>query len=221
MAGPHRLRYAETCAGNEETSSAADLPAFRVWCSPGPPDCVRPVAGPPTNTLSSGLFGQSTRTLASSLGRRGRGWVQPAISSRRTALYSTGYRRECATDSRKALFRHRSNARWVSLAGNGRGPAAFRRRESYSLAATTRIPYLLGDYRQLVSWDGWNAVDRHRSRPRQLERSDVDSLQRVKRAQNLPPSRRQSTFNVDVDVHPRDRQVQPLCDLAPASSVLR
>jgi phosphoserine phosphatase RsbU/P len=31
MAGPHRLRCAETWAGNEGTSSAADLPGLRVW----------------------------------------------------------------------------------------------------------------------------------------------------------------------------------------------
>jgi phosphoserine phosphatase RsbU/P len=31
MTGPHRLRCAETWAGNEGTSSAADLPGLRVW----------------------------------------------------------------------------------------------------------------------------------------------------------------------------------------------
>jgi len=31
MAGPHRLRCAETWAGSEGTSSAADLPGLRVW----------------------------------------------------------------------------------------------------------------------------------------------------------------------------------------------
>jgi len=31
MAGPHRLKCAETWAGNEGTTSAADLPGLRVW----------------------------------------------------------------------------------------------------------------------------------------------------------------------------------------------
>jgi sigma-B regulation protein RsbU (phosphoserine phosphatase) len=36
MSGPHRLKCAETWAGNEGTSSAADLPGLRVWvhCRP-------------------------------------------------------------------------------------------------------------------------------------------------------------------------------------------
>ena len=50
--------------------------------------------GPPTNALSSGLFGQATRTLASSLGAGGMagGGFSPLYQSRRAALDSTGGR---------------------------------------------------------------------------------------------------------------------------------